>query len=508
MSSLIRFSPEHDRRSEINRFLYWLKTNENSSNSCKITSKLSFKIFSVIASYVAVYPFLKPAQLASTNKVLQVLFPIGECATWGTLYGWAAVNIIDSIATNKNLNSELQVRIISSKIYWLSIGLSGIICQIPSAYITYKYNEGNLFWTIFSPTIYSFFTTFSLHLLTRKLLYSKTFLTRWIYRDPNKVAIFQAKHNIKKILTQTLYKLFQKEDNIIDALHPLYICNRESASNFKRTFFITAQIGAEIILNKQQTKSVFIKRGNQLIKISNLTGSILKSSFEGYLVYTGSYLITTNKAINCIIGAVVALPNLYLSFESSHSSSQKILKYLSSICKEVDCQNDFFYRYQDSIVPSAVLPIVFMLTFFGMGSFTRIVKDIIGFDSLLTAPYSASIIAFVGLVLLNSMLAYSEMIIKKFQNLTCTIYEAEIILISLKIKKIITYIDTLSDETFCHLMEELDSLQSIHGHSFLDEIQKNKNFINIKKVIDANLKEDKELNELANYNDNDVIIER
>lgn len=214
-----------------------------SANKGKITAKIHvyalkqfrspefyIRIATITISYVSVIPFIAPAKQAFSDPILKNMFASGEILAWGSFFAWSAMNIIDCIKEDRKIDREFMLANkrkchITYTIYWGALISLGLIAQAPSAYLSYRYNDGDIFWSIFAPLVYSSFAIFSLDSFIQKIINTDCWINRKLSCQKDKFPILRAGENFAFLLGESLSALLnsspQAKERIIDILlHP------------------------------------------------------------------------------------------------------------------------------------------------------------------------------------------------------------------------------------------------------------------------------------------------
>jgi hypothetical protein len=366
------------------------------------------RALATICSYLSSIPFISPARQASSKDVLKQIFPIGEVVSWGTLYAWSSNNIISRIHqdglidSNRGSNERKSV----SKTYWIALISLGVASQIPAAYITYNYNDGSIFWTLFSPLIYSSFTIVSMDELIQKIIHTDNCLARCIHHESQKITLFQAKENFCNLLEERALSLLD-ESNPNRAVTLAILSGDEPDIALETRFlkFLRDEIKNKI--NKIKNENIYVKRGDRFVQVTGCLLSLSRSCFDGYLVYEGTRLVLDNNYFIAFMILLSVTPSAYLGINVNRQMYSRIFKTAISCCSSVSIAG-IFSRIK-------YLPAIFF-SCFGIGATLTTLRDHISFDDPKDQLFCGAVLGTLGTILTNSMLALTDYSIQKIRS--------------------------------------------------------------------------------------------
>lgn len=420
----------------------WLKQELNSRPaSCIITVS---KLTAIAASYLASYPFIRPAEAVTQRFILQKCFAAGEFIAWGTLSAWSACTLIDRIASKFSLKREMC----GQALYWVPLFALGMLSEIPSAYISYEYNN-NIFWTLYTPLIYSFYDVQSMDALAQKIVHSDSNIIRYLHCETSKTTNFKAKKVFLKILENCI------SDFIKFPNHPLknklieIFCSKtiKKKDACTRALIEILRLGLEIQIKQIMHQPVYIKRGSQIVQLVGCAASLVTSGVDGYLVYLGGKLLFDNDIIILMMVILAVAPSAYLDIDINRNTYSNLFRSLTSSNFKKDCKEKFINRLGYLLAS--------IITIFGLGSLTTVLEDTFELEEWWSVVLFAIVTTSSGILAINALGDFSDFTIKKLHSLK---REEELVKFDERLKVLIEYFDSMPMESFEEFLKELKNL--------------------------------------------------
>lgn len=453
-----------------------------------ITTTLKIALSTI--SSVACLVFIAPASKASNNEVLKVLFSSGEVITWGTLFSWSCINVVDRIAEDMKIGKIFpdKKKSILNKIYWLVISILGLSSKLPSVYKIYFYSNGS--WTSFAPLIHASLPTFSLDAMIQKIVHTNNWFTRCLHRSNHRTFIFKAKENFCALIEECLTDLLDTQNPYRSKIFSILsenIIDFESRELFLRFF-------QQIVKNKIEklrNEKIWLKRGNLCFQITGCLLALCREFLDGFLVYKGSQIILDNKFFISFIVCLAIIPHSYIDLEINRRMYDQIFqKAVTSFSNFDFCISSFSSSYIYKIVSHLkYFPAIF-LSIFGIGSTIAVLRDNFGFEEEGEKFFAIATCGSTITLLSYSMIIFTDFINQKFQKHSND--EQLFIKYAKNVKSFLSFIKKMPDEVFESFIINFEKTNKENFLAFLAD----EDFASLVEKIDTLLL-DRELKEIV-----------
>ncbi len=448
-----------------------------SDNSYRPMTIIGIKIVGIAASYLASYPFIKPAEEVTDNDALKKCFAAGEFLAWGTLTAWSACKLIDRISkTNNNQKGTCR----SAAAYWVPLYCLGIASEIPSAYVSYQYNQ-SVFWMIYTPLLNSLFGTQSMDLLIQKMAHSNNFLTRCLYRNTAKPNIFKAKDKFVNILQKFLSDVISKQDPSFKDKVLKIGFSQQIEKNDRCAFAVLhmLKVGLEIKMKTIESQSVHVKFGNRVVQVVGSAGSLAMSGVDGYLVYKGCDLFIESRILIGLIVFISIAPSAYLSLDINRKNYSNV--FLSIINLKNSSTAQLPNRFGNALS--------LLITCFGLGSLFTILRDTISFDNF-WAILSISVLVASGVLAANALNEFFDFVIDEVRFLRMDADQKKLAEFNRRLQNLIDHFKTVPATAFQDFLTALktEDLGVSEFNNFFEKLQSSPDGQNLIQNIENKLK--------------------
>lgn len=447
---------------------------ENYQITCRCSRKVvitAIKVIAVIACYVASYPFIKPAEEVTDIPGLKELFVGGEVIAWGTLSAWSACKIIDRISKKPHVNQKIYHRIL----YWIPITILGVASEFSDAYVTYKYNK-SIFWSVYTPFIYSLFSIQSLDGMVQEIANSDNYLTRFLYRKTNKMAAFRSKKNFSMIIQNCLQEFIKTSNNSLKlSLIKLGSTKISKRNKVDKALLTLLKSGLEHQMHHLKNEPLWLKRGDITVQIVGTGASLTTTGVNGYLVYKGCKLFINNNYLIAFLIVLSVLPSAYLSANINRLTYSAMFRGLNKI--EV-CKN---FKYN---LPSRTgYLIALIITCFGLGALSTVMRDTFGIKKWWAILLFVIVVVSSGILTTNSMIEYSDLVIKKVRILKMSIEAKELAEFDDRLNDLIEYFISMPSESVVDILKRLENVNS-EEKFLLDQILNDQKINHLIKIVE------------------------
>lgn len=258
-----------------------------------------------------------PLKFAGENKFYGGLLVYGNTASWGSVVSWCLLNMINNLTATEPLEEERlresKISNCTKLILKTSTLVIGMLAQSPYAYISYLYNNRNIFFPIVVILIDSAYPSYSLHLTIEKVL-KKRNLSQFERKlsDIKQDLITCLEYNYstlvgkdieeRRIYLEQLRKIIDQTDENGGALS-----TREKVKNY------TAHLLTHSIIIESESSR--IKAGRVFVRGCGWALAVTQIYFAGVLSYNATKEISDNPYARYATTTLITGCSAYLSWD-------------------------------------------------------------------------------------------------------------------------------------------------------------------------------------------------